>query len=188
MKQATTMYIFLPRNSTPDNLIKLQSQLTATKVENIINNMKVRKISVWFPRFKLTDSFSLKDNFERLGLRKLFDQNYCDLSLMTQEKSFKGKRQANGQTAAERLDFLRKLNEIANARFWVSKIIHKIYLSVDEIGTEGAAVTVAIEDRAYLKVPEVRVDVPFMMLIRHDPTKTPLFYGLVFDPTSGVDV
>lgn len=64
---------------------------------------------------------------------------------------------------------------------YVDDIIHKVDFSVDEQGTEAAAATVTYLHRSGTDVV-FRGDTPFLILIRHDPTKLPLFYGIINKP------
>jgi serine protease inhibitor len=67
----------------------------------------------------------------------------------------------------------------------VSDAIHRANITVDEKGTEAAAVTgIAIAASAIAGASAVvRADRPFAWAIVHEPTGTPLFTGHVVDPT-----
>ena len=67
------------------------------------------------------------------------------------------------------------------ANHFVDDIIHKVDFSVDEQGTEAAAATLTYLHRSGTDVV-FRGDTPFLILIRHDPTKLPLFYGIINKP------
>ena len=76
------------------------------------------------------------------------------------------------------------LSGIAPGLF-VSDAIHRANITVDEKGTEAAAVTgiaIAVSGIAG-PVATVRVDRPFAWAIVHEPTGTPMFTGHVVDPT-----
>jgi serpin B len=70
-----------------------------------------------------------------------------------------------------------------NSGLYLSEVFHKIFIAVDEKGTEvsGAAVS-----GGFLGVPPepipVRADRPFFYAIQHLPTRTCLFIGHVTDP------
>jgi serpin B len=68
---------------------------------------------------------------------------------------------------------------------YISAVIHKAFVAVDEEGTSAAAATaVAMAEMAMPAEPlEVRVDRPFLFFIRDIPTGTILFAGRVLDPT-----
>jgi serine protease inhibitor len=76
------------------------------------------------------------------------------------------------------------LSGIAPGLF-VSDAIHRANITVDEKGTEAAAVTgiaIAVSGIAG-SVATVRADRPFAWAIVHAPTGTPMFTGHVVDPT-----
>lgn len=78
------------------------------------------------------------------------------------------------------------LSGIASGLF-VSDAIHRANITVDEQGTEAAAVTgIALGTSASVSEPAVmRVDRPFAWAVVHEPTGTPIFTGHVTDPTAG---
>jgi serpin B len=67
----------------------------------------------------------------------------------------------------------------------ISDAIHRANITVDEWGTEAAAVTgLAFDVSARPAAPlVVRADRPFAFAIMHVPTSTPLFLGQVVDPS-----
>ncbi|KAM7353830.1 serpin 28Dc [Cochliomyia hominivorax] len=67
------------------------------------------------------------------------------------------------------------------SNLFVDDIIHKVDFAVDEQGTEAAAATLTYLHRSGTDVV-FRGDTPFIILIRHDPTKLPLFYGVINIP------
>lgn len=76
------------------------------------------------------------------------------------------------------------LSGIAPGLF-VSDAVHRANITVDERGTEAAAVTgiaVAVSGRSGQPIT-VRADRPFAWAIVHEPTGTPIFTGHVTDPT-----
>jgi serpin B len=92
----------------------------------------------------------------------------------------------------ELLKPLRKLGLTALADFpgisdgiFVDQAIHRANITVDESGTEAAAVTgIAMAVCSGCGPPIVRADHPFAFAIVHKPTGTPLFIGQVADPTA----
>lgn len=69
---------------------------------------------------------------------------------------------------------------------WVSQAVHRATVTVDELGTEAAAVTgIAVAAAGRTGSPNVmRVDRPFVWAVLHEPTGTPVFAGHVVDPTA----
>ena len=67
----------------------------------------------------------------------------------------------------------------------VTQAIHRANITVDEKGTEAAAVTgIGMGTSAVVGTPVVmRVDRPFVWAVVHEPTGAPVFVGHVVDPT-----
>ena len=66
---------------------------------------------------------------------------------------------------------------------FIDSVVHKAFVSVDEHGTEAAAATGVMMT---LSLPTtMRIDRPFVFLIRDLETETILFLGQVLDPTEG---
>ncbi|CAG9822523.1 unnamed protein product [Phaedon cochleariae] len=101
-----------------------------------------------------------------------------------------GRRVARGvPDAKETLDDLRQLlnhqstdNNYQNPGLYADKVLHKVYMDITETGTEAAASTSVSLSRDGSRVT-FRVDVPFLFFIRHEETKTILFWGSVNTPT-----
>jgi serpin B len=70
--------------------------------------------------------------------------------------------------------------------FFLSEVLHKTYVDVDEKGTEAAAVTMPMMAGSAppKRLVQFHVDRPFLFVIRDLPTGTPLFMGRVVDPRS----
>jgi serpin B len=68
--------------------------------------------------------------------------------------------------------------------FFLSEVIHKTFVDVDEKGTEAAAVTLPMlaGSAPPRELVQFHVDRPFLFVIRDLPTGTPLFMGRVVDP------
>jgi len=68
---------------------------------------------------------------------------------------------------------------------FISAVIHKAFVDVNEEGTEAAAATAVIMGRG-LAIPrqpaEFRADHPFVFLIRHNRTGSILFLGRLMNP------
>ena len=114
------------------------------------------KVQLNVPRFKMQyGTKSLVDNLRSLGLQTCFDDNSMLMEMSD--------------------DPLVHLDEV----------LHKAVIEVTEEGTEAAAATVGIvmtRSAFPLPPPRITFDRPFVMLILHLPTKTPLFIARVDDP------
>ena len=68
----------------------------------------------------------------------------------------------------------------------ISEVYHKAFVALDEAGTEAAAATAVVMVMGLPPEPrvEVRVDRPFLFLIRDRETGTILFLGRVLNSTT----
>jgi serpin B len=72
---------------------------------------------------------------------------------------------------------------------WISAVIHKAFVDVNEEGTEAAAATGITMRSAMVHMPDrippiiFRADHPFVFLIRDTVSGSILFMGRVTDPT-----
>jgi serpin B len=66
----------------------------------------------------------------------------------------------------------------------IKEVLHKAFVSVDEEGTEAAAATavIMVEMAAVADATEMRIDRPFIFMIRDTGTNSPLFLGRVMNP------
>jgi serpin B len=70
---------------------------------------------------------------------------------------------------------------------FISKVLHKTFLDIDEKGTEAAAATAIMMERTAIFIPdeepvEFRADHPFLIALRHKPTGTVMFIGRIEAP------
>nr|CAD7574180.1 unnamed protein product [Timema californicum] len=71
---------------------------------------------------------------------------------------------------------------------FISSVLQKAYLKVDEAGTEAAAVSAVMMLRSSLnltpdKMVQFNMDHPFLFLLQHISTKTIIFHGRVIRPS-----
>ncbi|EAT33585.2 AAEL014138-PA [Aedes aegypti] len=153
----TALYIIIPNNSSRQRMQQFQQRLTAKDIGAMVSQMTVRKALVQIPKMKISNTINLRDVLQKLRLRTIFSPSTSNLSAM--------------------LD-----NSSGHERLYASEIIHKVELDVNEVGTEGGAITASTIFRSLPSV-QIRVDTPFLMLVGHDATRLPLFYGSIYDPT-----
>lgn len=70
---------------------------------------------------------------------------------------------------------------------WISNVIHKAFVDVNEEGTEAAAATAVVigtESAAVEVIKPFKVDRPFAFYIRDQKTGSILFVGRINDPTA----
>jgi len=124
-----------------------------------IDEMYETELDLYLPKFKFETSYTLNDYLKELGMQKAFTGN-ADFSGMF------------------------GLYDI-----YISSVIHKAFIEVNEEGTEAAAATAVIMalTSAEPTEPPQRIvfdcDHPFLFTIHHKETNTILFMGQVENPS-----
>uniref|UniRef100_A0A3B3ZPH4 Serpin B6 n=1 Tax=Periophthalmus magnuspinnatus TaxID=409849 RepID=A0A3B3ZPH4_9GOBI len=154
-EKVLSMLIFLP-SSIEDGLEKLEQQLT---YENFVewtrpDMMDEVEVQLGLPRFKMEETYDLKNVLTSMGMVDAFDMGRSNFSGMSPGNDL-----------------------------FLSKVVHKAFVEVNEEGTEAAAATAAIMMlRCAPMSPRFIADHPFMFFIRHNTTKTILFAGRYCSP------
>ncbi|NXC69290.1 ILEU inhibitor, partial [Anhinga rufa] len=152
-----SMIILLPDDIEDDStgLQKLEKQLTLEKLQEWTGpeHLYSTDVHVHLPKFKLEESYDLKSDLAAMGLLDLFDSGKADLS---------------GMSGARDL--------------FLSKIVHKAFVEVNEEGTEAAAATAGIGMLCMVIEEDFNADHPFLFFIRHNPTRSILFFGRCASP------
>jgi serpin B len=138
------------------NFEAFEEGLQAQKVSDIIGGLQLAEVILTMPKFEFDSQFSLKDTLADMGMPVAFSGD-ADFSGMT------GKRE-----------------------LFISDVVHKAFVAVDEAGTEAAAATAVIMPTSAPPEPsvEVTIDRPFIFLIRDIETGAILFVGRVLNPGS----
>jgi serpin B len=136
------------------NFEAFEQGLQAQRVYDIISRLQSTRVALTMPKFEFDSEFSLKDTLAGMGMPIAFS-GAADFSGMT-----------------------------GNRDLFISDVIHKAYVSVDEAGTEAAAATAVVMTMTAVPEPpvEVTLDHPFIFLIRDIETGVILFVGRVMNP------
>jgi serpin B len=136
------------------NFQDLEEELQADKVSDIISDLHPAAVALTMPRFEFDSEFSLTDTLDAMGM----------------PIAFSGAADFSGMTGSPDL--------------FISEVIHKAFVSLDEAGTEAAAATAVIMDESAMpgQPTEVTIDRPFIFLIRDIDTGAILFVGRVLNP------
>ncbi len=153
---ALSMVVLLPKQ--PDGLARLESSFTPANLEKWTQTLPPREVQVFLPKFKMTGQFKLNDTLKALGMTEAFDDGKADFSGMQGLKH----------------------------DLYISAVLHKSFVEVNEQGTEAAAATgVIMARRGPASRPLVfRADHPFLFLIRENQTGSVLFLGRMVNPAS----
>jgi serpin B len=128
--------------------------LQAQQVCDIISGLQPTEVALTMPKFEFDSEFGLKDTLAGMGMPIAFSSS-ADFSGMT-----------------------------GKPELFISDVVHKAFVAVDEAGTEAAAATAVIMKLTAVPEPpvEVTLDRPFIFLIRDIDTGAILFVGRVLNP------
>ena len=142
----------------PDEIEAAEESLDAQKIDDLRQSLTERRVNVYFPKFSLETTYPLAETLAAMGMPTAFT-DAADLS---------------GMDGTQNL--------------FVSSVVHKAFVDVNEEGTEAAAATgVIINMKTSLggdETPVFRADHPFIFAILDNDTGTILFMGRVVDPVS----
>ncbi|MHC9542542.1 MAG: serpin family protein [Vulcanimicrobiota bacterium] len=154
-KGELSMLILLPVKK--DGLKNLESTLTTQRLKEFTAGLKLSKVNVSMPKFKVTGSLlKLKPILMTLGMNAPFAR-----------ADFSG---IDGTT-----------------QLFISDVLHKAFVDVNEEGTEAAAATAVVSIRggmARRDAPVFKADHPFIYMIRHRKSEAILFMGCLKTPPS----
>ena len=139
-----------------EQFFDFEAGLDAERVGQILGNVAYRDVKLTMPHFEFESEFGLGEALGELGM----------------ETAFFGDADFSGMTG--------------NRDLFISEVVHKAFVSVDEAGTEAAAATAVVMKMSAMgpQPTEVVLDHPFVFLIRDIETDAILFLGRVVDPAA----
>jgi serpin B len=155
----TSMLVLLPDKI--DGLSDLETSLSPENLTKWRSGLRETKVAVFLPKFTMTSQYQLDQTLQAMGMTDVFNPSRADLA---------------GMTSSE-------------PGLWVSQVIQKAYVEVNEKGTEATAattMTTSVKSRGFRppkEPPTFRADHPFLFLICESHTGSLLFMGRVTDPT-----
>ena len=138
-----------------NSFVEFENSITPAKLTSILNNLSMHNIKLSMPKFNYkSDSISLKELLSQMGMPTAFSSS-ADFSGMD-----------------------------GSHVLFISDVLHKAFLSVDEAGTEAAAATAVIIELTSAPSPpiEFTINRPFIFLIRDIKTGAILFMGRIVNP------
>lgn len=130
--------------------------MDSARFDELRNSFTYGGVNVYMPKFTMETSYTVSGVLENMGMPTAFIMGKADFSGMD-----------------------------GSHYLYISEILHKAYVDVNEEGTEAAAATASV--MKYLGIPpppvDFRVDHPFMFAIQHNKTGQVLFLGKVADPS-----
>lgn len=135
-------------------LKKVERKLNYEYYSNYIQHKEKKRINLFLPKFSIESEFDLNQTLSELGI----------------QDAFTGAADFSGITNTERL--------------YISKVVHKANISLDEEGTEAAAATAVIMRKTAVLLDEVEFNVnkPFIYLLRNNETNCIYFMGKIINP------
>lgn len=135
-----------------------ESNMSAQRISDAVDSLAPGYVALSMPKFTIEgDGFSVRSMLQALGMVDAFSPGDADLS---------------------GIDGTRTL--------YVSDVVHKAFVAVDEHGTEAAAATAVIVGNTSLPPQPIAmvIDRPFIFFIRDIETDAILFVGRVVNPAA----
>lgn len=147
-----SMIILLPNQV--NGLGELESSLNQQNLQNWLKNLSYGElIEVKIPKFKIEQGTDLKKVLSTMGMTQAFDPSKANFSGISEGKNL-----------------------------FLSAIVHKAFVNVNEIGTEAGAATAVIAGVRGRANTIVNIDHPFIFLILDKQSQSILFLGRVINP------
>lgn len=145
--------------STVDELI--ETKLSQGQLQSWISELNVEQVGYLIPKLKLEYKRQLVPDLFHLGINDLFTEGSADLTEL--------------------------FNDVNN--LYVSSVLQKTFLKMNEEGTEAAAVTAVTvtTESAGPSWPTIIYDEPYLLLLREKSTGTILFIGKIGNPQESID-
>lgn len=131
------------------------ASLTGERLHAILGNAEKTLVYAAIPKFQCEYGAELSDSLKAMGMTDAFDMGLADLS---------------------------GLGSSSEGPLFISQVLHKTYIAVDEKGTRAGAATAVVADAggaAPDSVPEVYLDRPFLYMLVDTRTNLPAFLGAV---------
>lgn len=134
---------------TADDVNDLAANLDTSGLRELDEGLQPSRAELELPRFEVSTGVTLNESLKALGMVLPFDPDNADFG---------------------------RINPVA--QLYISRVLHKTFVNVNEEGTEAAAAT-AVEVGVTSMPEPIRIDRPFLFLIRERHTGTLLFAGKV---------
>ncbi len=137
-------------------LAELEPKLDANSLNGWLAKTNEVELDVFLPKFKFEAEYQLQDVLSGMGMSDAFELPPADFSGISGYKDL-----------------------------YITKVIHKAVIEVNEAGSEAAAATAVIVGTKSVQFrPEFKADRPFLFFIRHNATGSILFQGRMVNPAA----
>ena len=140
----------------PDDMAAFEAAFDSATLAGIVASLRHPTVDLAMPRFDIESRFDLVSLLAALGMPTAFSSE-ADFSGITTDEAL-----------------------------FISRVIHQANITVDEAGTEAAAATVVGMDTTAMpgELVELKVDHPFIVVLRDHPTGAVVFMARVEDPSA----
>ena len=132
------------------------ASLSGEKLHGMLSNARMVEVNAAIPKFEMEYEVQMNEIQKEMGMTDAFDPNASDLS---------------------------GLGSSTRGNLFVSRVLHKTFITVDEKGTKAGAATVVevSEESAPVEVEEVYLNRPFVYMLIDCETNLPFFIGTAMD-------
>ena len=132
----------------------ISNKLTSEQLNNWITRLSKKKVEYFIPKFELEYKRELKEDLKALGMNQVF---------------------------AHKAELNNLFNDLDN--LYVSSVLQKTFLKMDEQGAEAAAATSITVGRTSMpSYEEVKIDQPYLLIMREKTSGAILFMGKITIP------
>jgi len=156
-----SMIVVLPKKI--DGLPELEQTLALDGYEKWLTTMGSREVALFLPRFRMEYEINLTETLKAMGMSDAFGEtaNFFGMADMSNPKA-------------------------KEEPLYLSAVLHKAFVDVNEEGTEAAAATAVVMSKSAVSIPNppvvFRADHPFLFLIRDMRSGSILFLGRLVQP------
>lgn len=135
-------------------LRKLEKNLNYDYYKKYIENKQKMRVKLSIPKFNIESDFDLNKTLQSLGIKNAFSSSANFSGISVKEK------------------------------LYISKVIHKAKIRIDEEGTEAAAATAVIMRKTSMMLENVEfiANKPFIYILRNNETNCIYFMGKILNP------
>lgn len=137
---------------------KIDDFIADISYEDIVEGLMLKansgRLELQLPKFEVNYKIQLNDALKAMGMEIAFDPMQANFS---------------------------NIGSTAFGNTYISRVEHKTFLKIDEKGAEGAAVT-SVGIGVTSLPPSIKFDRPFLTILIHKSTQTPVFIGKIENP------
>ncbi|CAF1312657.1 unnamed protein product [Rotaria sordida] len=156
--------IILPNREIQLDIVEQKLASQPNLIQKLLShqNTRIEELHLYLPKFKMETTFALNNILQQLGMKDAFNSSVANFTGIASEKN-------------------------NTDRLYISKVIHKAFIDVNEQGSEAAAVTAVIVTHHAPSLPppqpiEFKADRPFLFFIRESRQNIVLFSGRFISP------